>query len=207
MASQTTNDGPSSLSQGLHNLVTGLTIQSPSPRPSLSSLGSPTTEQQTTIPSSQPPAFSTPTRSIFSSGLPTLSVSPSIAQASLSSSTPSTNARPPLGLTRPPTESSRSSAMLKAEATGCPNRICSDTPCSCKIQRTGSKRVRRLPKAEKEVDDPSLTLDRRQTREGSSTPTALNRGFAGAGSTSPTRPPHHRTSGNRYARGKWTQAH
>ena len=102
--------------------------------------------------------FTQPNRSIFSSGPPTASVSVNTAQASMSSPSPVRSARPlsVLGSSTP----SKASRSVHYQSDG---------------QMTPRKS--RIPRAEKDIDDPSMSNDTSE-RRGTSTPTALNHLFA-----------------------------
>ncbi|KAL9638145.1 MAG: hypothetical protein Q9164_001739 [Protoblastenia rupestris] len=103
----------------------------------------------------QPSLFNTPSRSIFSSGPPTSSISSNTAQASMSS--------PPLG------HSSRPLSALNG-------------PRSVHYQSDSQSTPRktRIPRAEKDIDDPSVTHERTLSADARriSTSTALTRLFA-----------------------------
>ena len=102
--------------------------------------------------------FNQPNRSIFSTGPPTSSVSANTAHASMSSPSPVRSTRPLSVLSGPsPSKASRS---VHYQSDG---------------QMTPRKS--RIPRAEKDVDDPSIPLDSGE-RRGTSTPTALNHLFA-----------------------------
>ena len=109
----------------------------------------------------QPSLFNTPNRSIFSSGPPTSSVSSNTALASMSSPSPVHSIHPLSALTGPNPSSSRKAVHYQ-----------NDIP-------TLSRKTR-IPRAEKDVDDPSIPLDNTaaDARRGSNTPTALTRLFA-----------------------------
>ena len=107
--------------------------------------------------------FNTPSRSIFSSGPPTSSISAKTAQASMSAPSPVNPTLPLSALTVPSSSSSRRSVHYP-----------SDT------QSPSSRKSRIHSSAEKDVDDPSTTLEesRSAERRDASTPTALSRLFA-----------------------------
>ena len=110
----------------------------------------------------QPPPhtslFNQPTRSIFSSGPPTSSVSANTAHASMSSP--------------PPVRSTRPLSVLSGPSPGKASR-------SVHYQSDGqlTPRKSRIPRAEKDIDDPSVPMDAGD-RRGTGTPSALNRLFA-----------------------------
>lgn len=109
----------------------------------------------------QPSLFNTPNRSIFSSGPPTSSVSANTAQASMSSPSPVHSANPLSALTVPVSGLGRRSVHYQAE------------PLSANLKT-------RIPRAEKDVDDPSASTERTSSaeRRSTSTPTTLARLFA-----------------------------
>ena len=110
---------------------------------------------------SQPSLFNTPNRSIFSTGPPTSSVSANTAQASMSSPSPVHPTHPLSTLTVPTSGSGRRSVHYQNE--GLPTTM-----------------KNRIPRAEKDVDDPSVQVEGTTSaeRRGTSTPTALTRLFA-----------------------------
>ncbi len=114
-----------------------------------------------TPPINQSSLFNTPNRSIFSSGPPTSSVSANTAQASMSSPSPVYPTHPLSALTVPASGPSRRSVHYQTES----------LPTSIKS---------RIPRAEKDVDDPSVQVEGNTSaeRRGTSTPTALTRLFA-----------------------------
>ena len=109
----------------------------------------------------QPSLFNTPNRSIFSTGPPTSSVSANTAQASMSSPSPVHPTHPLSALTVPTSGPSRRSVHYQNET----------LPVTIKT---------RIPRAEKDVDDPSVQVEGTTSaeRRGTSTPTALTRLFA-----------------------------
>ena len=122
--------------------------------------------------SAQPTSlFTTPTRSIFSSGPPTSSVSANTAQASMSAPTPVNSVGPLSALTVPSSTSSRRSNYYRNEN---PNPI--------------NPRKNRTARAEKDVDDLSAGLERTRSaeRRGISTPAALSRLFSAPEASTPT---------------------
>jgi len=112
-------------------------------------------------PTPQPSLFNTPNRSIFSSGPPTSSVSSNTAQASMSSPAPVQSSRPLSVLNGPYTPAKSRSLHYQSLSQSAPHKS-------------------RIPRAEKDIDDPSITVDRTDIadRRGTSTPTALTRLFA-----------------------------
>lgn len=109
----------------------------------------------------QPSLFNTPNRSIFSSGPPTSSVSANTAQASMSSPSPVHPTHPLSALTVPASGPTRRSVHYQNES----------LPTTIK---------NRIPRAEKDVDDPSVQVEGTTSaeRRGTSTPTALTRLFS-----------------------------
>lgn len=123
------------------------------------------------IPSIQQPSlFTNPNRSIFASGPPTSSLSANTAQASMSAPSPVNSVRPLSALTVPSSSSTRRSVHYPSES------------------KSSAKRNNRIPRAEKDVDDPSVTGERSRSaeRRGNSTPTALTRLFATPEASTPT---------------------
>ena len=108
----------------------------------------------------QPTLFNTPTRSIFSSGPPTSSVSSSTAQASMSSPPPVHTSRPLSALNSPHGLGRRS--------------------VHYQIDSQPTPRKSRSARAEKDIDDLSAGHERAPSADarGTSTPTALTRLFA-----------------------------
>lgn len=154
---------------------------SPKPQPEL--------DPTTSVPSIlQPSLFNTPNRSIFSSGPPTSSLSANTAQASMSAPSPVNSARPLSALTVPSSSSARRSVHYHND-------------------NTSSARRNRIPRAEKDVDDPSVNVERARSveRRGGSTPTALTRLFAAPEASTPTISRHasyiRTQSGTAYTRG------
>ncbi|MCJ1428968.1 hypothetical protein MMC29_006881, partial [Sticta canariensis] len=111
----------------------------------------------------QPSLFNTPNRSIFASGPPTSSLSANTAQASMSAPSPANSTRPFSALATPSSSSTRRNVH-------------------CQSDSTASTRRNRIPRAEKDVDDPSVTVERTRSieRRANGTPTALTRLFAEA---------------------------
>ncbi|KAL9099402.1 MAG: hypothetical protein Q9163_005100, partial [Psora crenata] len=109
----------------------------------------------------QPSLLNTPVRSIFSSGLPTSSVSSNTAHASMSSPSPVPSSRPLSVLSGPPLGTGRRSVHYQSDNQSTP-------------------RKGRLPRAEKDIDDPSVVQERTHFSgaRGASTPAALTRLFA-----------------------------
>ena len=132
--------------------------------------------------------FSTPNRSIFSSGPPIASVSVNTAHASMSAPSAGNSANPLSVLTSPTSSANRRSALHQSE-------------------ETSSTRNGRMTRVEKDVDDPSTPVERDPTSfaRGNTTPTALTRLFAAPDITTPTVSRHAsylRTScGTTYTRG------
>ena len=107
--------------------------------------------------------FNTPSRSIFSSGPPTSSLSQNTAQASMSAPLTVTSPHPLSVLTSPGSNALRRSSNQQLES------------------QPSSARKARIARAEKDVDDPSISMEdsRLSDRRGNnSTPTALSRLFA-----------------------------
>ena len=132
------------------------------PRPSSGS--TPEQDQCAPTPAAQQPSlFNTPNRSIFASGPPTSSLSANTAQASMSAPSSVNSTRPFSALAAPPSNSTRRSVHYQSDS-------------------TASTRRNRIPRAEKDVDDPSATVERTRSieRRGNGTPTALTRLFAEA---------------------------
>ncbi len=187
-------------SHTLHHLgrsLSGLTLQNPTwafPSPPTNGPVAPPASAplpETGSSSSSAPQqtlFNTPARSIFCSGPPTSSLSVNTAQASMSATTPSSSSRPLLALT---------------------------TPSSNPIRRTGqyisgassvAGRASRIPRAEKDVDDPSTPGARSTSAErgGNHTPTAVARLFS-APDTPSRQPSYNRTISSGYVRGMGIQ--
>lgn len=150
----------------------------------------PSLDSNTLIPSIQQPSlFTTPNRSIFASGPPTSSLSANTAQASMSAPSPVNPVRPLSALTVPSSSSTRRSVQYQSDS-------------------TASARKNHIPRAEKDVDDPSVTVERTRSaeRRGNSTPTALTRLFATPEASTPTVSRHasyiRTPSGTAYTRGK-----
>lgn len=117
-----------------------------------------TFEPNGSLPSPHTSLFNQPNRSIFSSGPPTSSVSANTAHASMSSPSPVRSSRPLAVLGGPsPSKASRS--------------------VHCQSDGQLTPRKSRIPRAEKDIDDPSVPLDMGD-RRGTGTPTALNHLFA-----------------------------
>ncbi|MCJ1450043.1 hypothetical protein MMC28_000371 [Mycoblastus sanguinarius] len=109
----------------------------------------------------QPSLFNTPNRSIFSSGPPTSSVSANTAHASMSSPSPVQSTHPLSGLVVPPVGANKRTVHYQSDF-------------------QSASRKNRIPRAEKDVDDPSMSVERAGSaeRRGTNTPTALTRLFA-----------------------------
>ena len=152
---------------------------SPVPEPELTS---------STTPTHQHSYFTTPSRSIFSSGPPTSSLSANTAQALMSAPSPVNTSRPLASLASPSLNTSRRAVHYQPE-----------TP--------SNNRSTRLPRAEKDVDDPSGPAERARSTEARylSTPAALSKLFTTPEISSPTLSRHasyFRTpSGTGYTRG------
>lgn len=137
----------------------------------------------------QPSLFNTPNRSIFSSGPPTSSLSANTAQASMSAPSPVNSARPLSALTVPSSSSARRSVHYHND-------------------NASSSRRNRIPRAEKDVDDLSISMERTRSveRRGTSTPTALTRLFTTTEASTPTVSRHasyiRTQSGTAYTRGR-----
>ena len=114
--------------------------------------------------------FNTPSRSIFSSGPPTSSISINTAQASMSAPHTVSSPHPLSALTSPSSNALRRSSNQQNET------------------QASTIRKARIARAEKDVDDPSSSMDdpRASERRGNnSTPTTLARLFAAPDSSSP----------------------
>ena len=114
--------------------------------------------------------FSTPNRSIFSSGPPTSSVSASTAQASMSGPSNINPTLPLAALKTPTSNTSRRTVRYQND------------------RSMPSSRRSRIPRAEKEVDDPSATMeDSRWVDRGvnSTTPMAVSRLFTAPETAAP----------------------
>lgn len=140
-------------------------------------------------PGQQQTSFNTPTRSILSSGPPTSSVSANQAHASMSAPVPSNSSYPLSSLTVPSSSTSRKLGHYQGD-----------------IPSSSSRKVR-LSRAEKDVDDPSNTMeDQRSAQRGNTTPTALSKLFATPEMPSPTVSRHasyiRTPSGTKYTRGE-----
>ncbi|KAL9126815.1 MAG: hypothetical protein Q9217_004189 [Psora testacea] len=160
--------------------------------PSELNLASPNHARDRLHPILQPSLFSTPNRSIFSSGAPTSSLSSNTAQASMSSPSPVHASRPLSVLNGPPSGPSRRSVHYHSD-------------------NQSASRKSRIPRAEKDIDDPSATHERTLSADarGASTPTALTHLFAAAEATSAEsrHPPYIRTaSGTAYTKASATDA-
>ncbi|KAL9604658.1 MAG: hypothetical protein Q9219_000378 [cf. Caloplaca sp. 3 TL-2023] len=135
--------------------------------------------------------FNTPSRSIFSSGPPTSSISANTAHASMSSPAPVNSSRPLSALTGPSASTTRRSVHYQSDG-------------------SSSNRKGRTPQAEKDVDDPSVCGSRSKSveRRGTSTPTALTRLFTAPEAATPTISRHasciRTTSGTPYIRASST---
>ncbi|KAI4179900.1 MAG: hypothetical protein L6R41_007569 [Letrouitia leprolyta] len=156
----------------------------PNPAPELDLAAPNAAAQQSSL-------FNTPSRSIFSSGPPTSSVSANTAHASMSSPPPVSSSRPLSALTGPSVSTPRRSV-----------HYLSDGPSSMRNGRT--------PRAEKDTDDPSICGARSRSAEkrGTSTPTALTRLFTAPEAATPTISRHasciRTTSGTPYIRASTT---
>ena len=168
------------------------TIYSQRSAPRHSSTATPDLDPNTPVPAlQQSSVFNTPSRSIFASGPPTSSLSANTAQASMSAPSPVNSARPLSALTAPSSSSARRTVHYQSDG-------------------TASGRKNRIPRAEKDVDDPSVTIERTRSveRRGNSTPTALTRLFATAEASTPTVSRHasyvRTPSGTTYTRGMFS---
>ncbi|KAI9842883.1 MAG: hypothetical protein M1838_002927 [Thelocarpon superellum] len=190
MSTQTPPSDSTNASGGLHNLLTGLTAQSPGLGPLSDPASSTTSLAESTSSNLVPPTtlFNTPSRSILSSGNPTSSISANTAHASLSAAT-SSSASHPL--------STLSSSMPLSST---PRR----TPRAPAAVPVTPERTRTVITAAKEVDDPSMPADPRAGAgpSGSLTPVELTRLFASTSVVAPSRTPSsNRTpSGGTYTR-------
>ncbi|KAI9829155.1 MAG: hypothetical protein M1832_000178 [Thelocarpon impressellum] len=157
--------GASNPSAGLHNLVTGLTSQSPALSPLTDPGASAASIPDSTSPLSAQTLFHTPSRSILSSGAPTSSVSAKTAKASMSASAPPSSSHPLSTLAMP---SSSSSARRPRPS---PSR---------RSTTVVAERTLPVTTAEKEVDDPTLPVDGNTMtgHGGTLTPLELTRLFA-----------------------------
>ncbi|KAI9718733.1 MAG: hypothetical protein M1812_003907 [Candelaria pacifica] len=185
-------EGPS---HALHNLgrsLSGLTVQTPtwafpSPptnvpvAPSASAPLPDTGSSSSSAP--QQTLFNTPARSIFCSGPPTSSISVNTAQASMSATAPSSSSRPLSALTVPSGSTPRRTGQYVNEASSVADR------------------ASRIPRAEKEVDDPSTPGARgiSDERGGNHTPTAVARLFS-TPDTPSRQPSYNRTMSSGYVR-------
>lgn len=178
MITPATTDGSRNMSEGLHNLLSGLTVQSPT-SPS-SNNANDTRRFSQSIDQAPPPPhqplFNTPNRSIFSPGPPTSSLSVTSAQAPMSATTTTGTSHPLAALNSPPSSDSRSRcAAVKDESS-----VDSD-----RDNRTS------VPTAEKDVDDPTTPIDHMAhfQMRANNTPRTLNRLFAATSSAAPSRQP------------------
>ena len=152
----------STSSAGLHNLVTGLTSQSPALSPAAeTNITSSSLPKSSRAPSRQP-LFNTPSRSVLSSGAPTSSVSVNTAHTSMTASASSSSSHPLSTLTLPSPGSGRR------------------TVTGQQLRSGASERTRPCHTAEKEVDDPNLPTDGSSlsAHHGTLTPVELTRLFA-----------------------------
>ncbi|KAL8736797.1 MAG: hypothetical protein Q9166_000163 [cf. Caloplaca sp. 2 TL-2023] len=137
--------------------------------------------------------FSTPNRSIFSSGPPTSSVSVNTAQASMSAPSPVNSSRPLSALTGPSPNASRRTVHYQSDG-------------------SSSMRKGRTARIEKDTDDPSVCGARSRSveRRANSTPTALTRLFTAPEAATPTLSRHasciRSTSGTPYVRASSSDA-
>lgn len=158
-------------------------------------------EQSTLVPELDPASsmlsgqqqtlFNTPTRSILSSGPPTSSISANTAQASMSAPLPHSFSHPLSSLSVPVSSTLRRPPPQQGEVSSSPS---------------SSRRVR-IARAEKDVDDPSGSMeDPRSLERPGSTPTALSRLFAAPEAPSPSLCRHasytRAPGGINYTRGK-----
>ncbi|KAI9793155.1 MAG: hypothetical protein M1835_007411 [Candelina submexicana] len=180
-------------SHALHTLgrsLSGLTIQTPtwafpSPptnEPVAPSASAPLPETGSSSSSApQQPLFNTPARSIFCSGPPTSSLSVNTAQASMSATSPSSSSRPLSALTTPANNTPRRTGQYINGASSIAGR------------------ASRIPRAEKDVDDPSTPGGRSTSAErgGNHTPTAVAKLFSAPDIPS-RQPSYNRTMSNGY---------
>lgn len=138
--------------------------------------------------------FSTPSRSIFSSGPPIASVSANTAHASMSAPPQPNSANPLSVLTTPSSGTNRRSVHYQTK-------------------ESSPARNGRMAQVEKDVDDPSTPVERDTASfsRGATTPTALTRLFAAPEAATPTVSRHasylRTSSGATYARGKCRALH
>ncbi|KAI9818927.1 MAG: hypothetical protein M1827_007748 [Pycnora praestabilis] len=188
MSTSEQSDEPEGSSHGMNELVNSLTLQNPTwtfPPSSIPVPASPPVTENASSSSAtpQPILFNTPARSIFSTGPPTSSLSANTAQASMSATLSSSSSRP--------------LSALRTNSTGASRRA-----QPYQNGHSVSFATSRIPRAEKEVDDPSTPIERSSSaeRRGHHTPTALTRLFA-APDTPSRQPSFHRTaSGTPYIR-------
>ena len=152
------------------------------PTPELDLATAPSTVHHTSL-------FSTPNRSIFSSGPPIASVSANTVHASMSAPPAGNSANPLSVLTSPSSSTHRRSVHYQNE-------------------EPSSARNSRMTQVEKDVDDPSTPVERDTTSlsRGTTTPTALTRLFAAPETATPTVSRHasylRTSSGTTYTRGR-----
>jgi len=140
------------------------------PVPRVHAVSAPDVHSASSNPTSQQPSqFTTPNRSIFSSGPPTSSLSANTAQASMSTPPPVSSAHPLSTLAVPSSTSNRRSVHYQSDV-------------------SSSSRKTRTTRVEKDVDDPLSVVEptRLGDRGGTGTPTALTRLFTTPEVSSPT---------------------
>ena len=177
---------PGQASDGLHNLLTGLTLQSPAPSPSslhahatanlTSSLSAPS------APSLEQTLFNTPSRSIFSSGPPTSSLSASVAQASISAAAHVQSCRPLAALTG---TTSSATSRYRGLSAGVQDPLASSRVPGFSIFQ-----------AEKDIDDTTSPMDFTFDAGSSINPAALTRFFATTSATSSREAPNNNNTNN-----------
>ena len=185
MSDHETADKVRSLSDaGLHNMLTGLTLQTPvsSPAPSVSLTVNSNTDAPTISAASvehigvqpQSSLFSTPNRSIFSSGPPTSSLSVNTAQASMTGTISASASRPFAALTGPSSGTARSRWMSSGR---------NGSPDSSRVGHSS------FVGAEKDIDDPTTSTELSYLFSSctNSTPTTLARLFAATTAPTPSR--------------------
>lgn len=181
-----------SVSSSTSNPVTTTFSQRSTPRHPATA----TSELDTTVPLpliQQPSVFTNPNLTLFSSGPPTSSLSANTALASLSAPSVANPGRPLSALTIPSSSSSRRSVHYQIDA-------------------PVVSRKNRVPRPEKDVDDPSAGGEepsRSAERRGVSTPTALTRLFTTPEASTPAVSRHasytRTLGGTSYTRGQLLQ--
>ncbi|KAI9670445.1 MAG: hypothetical protein M1829_004768 [Trizodia sp. TS-e1964] len=177
-------DRPPNAIEGLHNLVSGLSLQSPiysgdvSPVPAPEMTPTTSSGSSTSAPAPHLTLFNTPSRSIFTSGPPTSSVSSNTAQASMSASALSAQPISSSGV-------SRKNAFFP------------------QITSSTSKRARLTPRAENGVDESTLQYGPSSIgQRPASSPSALTKLFAATSLSPPLRrsPQNNSPFGGTYVR-------